>query len=350
MKILKKEIGNANGVKIYSITFTNNNNYSIIFYNFGGYIDQVLIPYCSDQSKTEDVLLGYKDLKGCKISSGYFNAIIGRVGNRIGNAKFDLNDIEFNLYKNTPPHHLHGGKEGFNKKIWNIEKIEENENFLQCTMSYLSPHLQENYPGNLECKVAYSLNNKNEFTICFEAISDQDTIVNITNHNYWNFHGHKNNYQNIVNHNVYIEADHICEIDESYIPTGKVVLVKDTKFDLNKTFHISQNFLDEGGIDHNYVLKNANLVKADGKIFSTLTGMGVEYFTDQPGMQFYTGNMMDEHYEGKYYKTYGKNHGMCFEPQIFPDAINHSNFPSPMLKAGDTYRSTIKMKFRNNFI
>ena len=116
MKISKKEIGNANGVKIYSITFTNNNNYSIIFYNFGGYIHQVLIPYSSDQSKTEDVLLGYNDLQGCKISSGYFNAIIGRVGNRIGDAKFLLNDVEFDLYKNTPPHHLHGGKEGFNKK------------------------------------------------------------------------------------------------------------------------------------------------------------------------------------------------------------------------------------------
>ena len=350
MEHTSEKITTINKEDVFSLTFINNNNYKINFYNFGGYIHQIHIPYQSNKERTEDVLLGYNDFDDCKISRGYFNSIIGRVGNRIGNAKFNLNNKEYNLFKNVPPNHLHGGKEGFNKKIWKILKIEENSNFLSCTMEYVSPHLEENYPGNLDCKAKFTLNNNNEFIISFCAKTDEDTIVNLTNHNYWNFHGHKNNYQNIVNHNVYIEADHICEIDESYIPTGKIVSVKDTKFDLNNTFHISQNFLDEEGIDHNYVLKNANLVKVDGIIFSTLTGMGVEYFTDQPGMQFYTGNMMDEHYEGKYYKTYGKNHGMCFEPQIFPDAINHSNFPSPMLKVGDTYRSTIKMKFRNNFI
>ena len=350
MEHTSEKITTINKEDVFSLTFINNNNYKINFYNFGGYIHQIHIPYQSNKERTEDVLLGYNDFDDCKISRGYFNSIIGRVGNRIGNAKFNLNNKEYNLFKNVPPNHLHGGEEGFNKKIWKILKIEENSNFLSCTMEYVSPHLEENYPGNLDCKAKFTLNNNNEFIISFCAKTDEDTIVNLTNHNYWNFHGHKNNYQNIVNHNVYIEADHICEIDESYIPTGKIVSVKDTKFDLNNTFHISQNFLDEEGIDHNYVLKNANLVKADGIIFSTLTGMGVEYFTDQPGMQFYTGNMMDENYEGKYYKTYGKNHGMCFEPQIFPDAINHSNFPSPMLNAGDTYRSTIKMKFRNNFI
>ena len=350
MEHTSEKITTINKEDVFSLTFINNNNYKINFYNFGGYIHQIHIPYQSNKERTEDVLLGYNDFDDCKISRGYFNSIIGRVGNRIGNAKFNLNNKEYNLFKNDPPNHLHGGEEGFNKKIWKILKIEENSNFLSCTMEYVSPHLEENYPGNLDCKAKFTLNNNNESIISFCAKTDEDTIVNLTNHNYWNFHGHKNNYQNIVNHNVFIEADHICEIDESYIPTGKIISVKDTKFDLNNTFHISQNFLDEEGIDHNYVLKNANLVKADGIIFSTLTGMGVEYFTDQPGMQFYTGNMMDENYEGKYYKTYGKNHGMCFEPQIFPDAINHSNFPSPMLNAGDTYRSTIKMKFRNNFI
>ena len=350
MEHTSEKITTINKEDVFSLTFINNNNYKINFFNFGGYIHQIHIPYQSNKERTEDVLLGYNDFDDCKISRGYFNSIIGRVGNRIGNAKFNLNNKEYNLFKNDPPNHLHGGEEGFNKKIWKILKIEENSNFLSCTMEYVSPHLEENYPGNLDCKAKFTLNNNNEFIISFCAKTDEDTIVNLTNHNYWNFHGHKNNYQNIVNHNVYIEADHICEIGKSYIPTGKIVSVIDTKFDLNNTFHISQNFLDEEGIDHNYVLKNANLVKADGIIFSTLTGMGVEYFTDQPGMQFYTGNMMDEHYEGKYYKTYGKNHGMCFEPQIFPDAINHLNFPSPMLNAGDTYRSTIKMKFRNNFI
>ena len=173
----------------------------------------------------------------------------------------------------------------------------------------------------------YSLNNENELTIFFEAKSDKNTLVNMTNHNYWNFHGHQKTYQNIVNHNVFLNSDNICEIDESFIPTGKIKTVKKTKFDLNNFYNVSQNFLDEGGIDHNYVLKYANLQEPDGIIYSNITGMGVEYYTDQPGMQFYTGNMMNDYYKGKYKRSYGKYFGMCFEPQIFPDAINHSNFP-----------------------
>ena len=350
MEIIKRKISEINKENIYSITFKNKNNYSVTFYNFGGYIHKVLIPHKKNNSITEDVLLGYNDFKGCQIADGYFNAIIGRVCNRINNSKFKLKNKEYNLYSNSSPHHLHGGKEGFNKKIWKIEKIYKTEKFLKCTMKYLSSHLEENYPGNLICKVVYLLNNENEFSIFFEAITDKDTIVNMTNHNYWNFHGHNNTYQNITNHSVLLNADNICEIDESYIPTGLIKTVKENKFDMNNFYNISQSFLEEGGIDHNYILKYANLQKPDGIIFSNITGMGVEYFTDQPGMQFYTGNMMDTSIKGKYGKNYGKNFGMCFEPQIYPDAINHPNFPSPIIKSGETYRSKIIMKLRNNFL
>jgi len=350
MEISDQIISKINGEKIYSIKFTNKNNYSLNFYNFGGYIHKVLIPYKYDTSKTEDVILGYSDLEGCKNSKSYFNAIIGRVANRISNGKFELNNKEYNLYQNIPPHHLHGGKEGFNKRIWKIEKIENNNDLAICRMSYFSPHSEENYPGNLECKINYSLNNNNHFIINFEAVSDEDTIVNLTNHNYWNFHGHGKMYKNIANHNVFINSDNICEINKNSIPTGKLVSIKGTKFDLNKTVNISQKFLNEGGIDHNYELKNSNLSDLDGFIFSNLTGMGAEYYTDQPGMQLYLGNMMEKNYEGKYRKSYGLNFGICFEPQIFPDAINHSNFKTPILKKGETYQSTIVIKLRNDFI
>ena len=306
-------------------------------------------PYLNDSSTTEDVLLGYKDFEDCKICNAYFNVIIGRVAGRISNAKFILKNKVHKLYPNIPPDHLHGGYEGLNKKIWTIKKIEQNEDNLKCTMVYLSPHLEENYPGNLNCKVVYSLNNQNEFSIFFQAKSDQETIVNMTNHNYWNFHGHKKNFKNIENHNVLINADRFCEIDENYIPTGKISSVISTKFDFNNGFKIDQNFLNNGGVDHNYVLNNCNLLEIDGIIFSNLTGMGVEYYTDQPGMQFYTGNMLDSNFKGKYKKRYGKNFGMCFEPQIFPDSINQSNFPSTKINVGETYRSKIIMKLRNNF-
>ena len=350
MEVSEKIINNIGGIDIHSIKFTNNNNYSLNFYNFGGYIHNVLIPYKNDISKTEDVILGYSDFQGCEGSESYFNAIIGRVANRISNAKFVLNNKEYNLFQNIPPNHLHGGKSGFNKKIWQIENIENKSDFAQCRMSYLSPNLEENYPGNLECKINYLLNDKNQFIINYEAISDEDTIVNLTNHNYWNFHGHKKKYQNIVDHNVYIDSKRICEIDKNSIPTGKLLSVKGTKFDLNETINISQTFLDKGGIDHNYELKNSNLIDLDGFIFSNLTGMGAEYYTDQPGMQLYLGNMMEKNYQGKYGKSYGLNFGICFEPQTFPDAINHSNFISPILKKGQVYKSTIIINLRNDFV
>tara|TARA_Y100000741_G_C18256789_1_gene559263 strand:- start:1198 stop:2250 length:1053 start_codon:yes stop_codon:yes gene_type:complete len=349
MKILKKEIGVLKNRKIYSLNFTNNNDYSVSFFNIGGYIHQVFIPYLNDQSTREDVILGYKNLHDCQISKEYFNKIIGRIAGRISDSKFFLKGKEYKLYKNSSSDHLHGGYEGFDKKIWKIDNILEEKDILKCTMKYFSPHLEENYPGNLECNVTYSLNNQNEFSIYFEGESDQDTIVNMTNHNYWNFHGHKNYYQNITNHNVLIKAEKVCEINENYIPTGNIISVVKTKFDLNKFYNISQDFLNKGGIDHNYVLENYNLAKPNGIIFSNLTGMGVEYFTDQPGMQFYTGNMMNKSMEGKYNKIYKKHFGICFEPQLFPDAINHPNFISPILKKGEKYTSTIKMRLRNDF-
>ncbi len=350
MEISKRIIGEINGEDIYVIKFTNQNNYSLEFYNLGGYMHSILIPYKNDKSKREDVLLGYGDLAGCKASNGYFNSIIGRVCNRIGGANFKLNNFVYNLFKNIPPHHLHGGKQGFNKKIWKIDKLYKKNNLAECKMNYLSPHLEENYPGNLLCTSTYSLNNNNDILISFEATSDQDTIVNLTNHNYWNFHGHNHYYQNIVNHNVCIKSNYICQLDDYMIPTGKMLSVQKTKFDLNKSINISQKFLNLGGIDHNYKLNNSNLINSDGYIYSNLTGMGVEYFTNQPGMQFYSGNMMEKNYNGKENKIYGINYGICFEPQNFPDAINQTNFPSSILKKGEKYNSIIKMHLRNDFI
>ena len=350
MEVIKKKLDIINNKKIYSIKFKNKNNYAVTFYNLGGYIHQIFIPYFKDPSITEDVLLGYKNLEDCNVSNGYFNAIIGRVAGRISNAKFYLKNKEHKLYANTPPNHLHGGKEGFNKKIWLIESIDEDANTLKCSMSYLSAHMEENYPGNLKCRTIYSLNNDNEFSISFEAESDQDTIVNITNHNYWNFHGHDNYYQNITDHFVKINSNSICETDDQSIPTGSLIEVKDTKFDLNKFFKIDKAFLDSGGIDHNYSLIKSDTIYPSATIYSSKTGMGVEYFTDQPGIQFYTGNMMKDKYNGKHNKAYGIQFGMCLETQIFPDAINHSSFPSPILKKGEIYKRSTRIKLRNDFL
>ena len=190
MKINQNKIENPAALPIESVEVINDNNFSFTFYNYGGYIHQVNIPYLNREDITEDVLLGYGDVDGVLNSHGYFNSIVGRVANRIGGAQFSLNDKNYKLFPNTPPNHLHGGKTGFNKKIWKIDKIEENKDSTKCVLSYFSPDMEENYPGNLDCKAIYELNNHNELSIEFHATTDQDTIVNLTNHNYWNFHGH----------------------------------------------------------------------------------------------------------------------------------------------------------------
>ncbi len=343
------KLQNDKGLDIDIVNIINSNNYSFSFYTYGGYISEVCIPTSYNDSKTEDVLLGYGNLDDCLKSNGYFNAIIGRVCNRIDQSKFTLNGQEYKLYSNEKNNHLHGGKEGFNKKIWKIVDINKTSESIKVELSYFSKHLEENYPGNLDCKTIYELNNRNEIIISFNASTDQDTIVNMTNHNYWNFHGHNDNYKNITEHIVKISSNQICETDEDSIPTGNLLDVVNTKFDLNNSFEINNTFLKSGGIDHNYVLKNHSIDKSIASIYSKITGMGVEYSTDQPGIQFYTGNMMKESYNGKHDRNYGLQYGMCLETQIFPNAINQPNFLSTILKKGEKYTSNTKIKLRNDF-
>ena len=349
MKFSKKIIHSISGNDIHSITIVNNNNFKITFYTYGGYIHEVHIPYHNQEEKTEDVLLGYGNIDGVLDSHGYFNTIVGRVANRIGSSKFSIDNNEYQLYSNVAPNHLHGGKVGFNKKIWKIENIEESTDSIKCIMKYLSQDMEENYPGNLDCTVTYELNNNNELLIDFGATSDKDTIVNMTNHNYWNFHGHGDSYQNNEDHVVCIDSKSICETDEQSIPTGKILNVEESKFDLQKDFLINKDFLSSGGIDHNYILEDQTMKESVAKIYSKKTGLGVEYFTNQNGIQFYTGNMMLDKYVGKHDKSYGFQYGMCLEPQHFPDAINHQNFPSPILRKNKNYLSKIKIKLRNDF-
>ncbi len=348
MKYNISKLSNNYNLNIDVIEIENSNNYKIKFYTLGGYMHEVLIPRLQDASRREDVLLGYGKFEDLIAADGYFNSIIGRVCNRIGNSRFILNNKEYKLFSNMPPDHLHGGKEGFNKKIWKLDNVKKESDNISCTLSYLSENLEENYPGNLECKAIYEFNNNNEIKITFHATTDQDTIINITNHNYWNFHGHNKDYQNISNHYVQIDSDFICETNEKLIPTGKLLNVLNTKFDLNNFYLINDNFLNDGGIDHNYSLISKNQDRPVAVIYSKKTGMGAEYFTNQPGIQCYTGNMMNKKYNGKYNKKYGLQYGICLETQNFPDAINNPSFPSPILKKGDTYQSFTKIKLRND--
>lgn len=350
MLIEKKTVATINQEKVSKITFKNDNNYSASFFNFGGYIHSITIPYKKNLYEKEDILLGYENFNQYTKDQSYLNCIVGRVCNRISNSNFFLNNKKYNLFSNAGFHHLHGGKEGFNKKIWKIKSLDQTSNRISCVLEYTSPHLEEGYPGELECKVTYSLTNKNEFIIDFVAETHHDTIINLTNHNYWNFHGHKNRYQNILNHFVKINAKLYCESDEDLIPTGRLLNVKKTKFDFFLGKMIDKTILENQAIDTCFCIDNFDKkIKVVGSVYSDLTKMGAIFYSDQPGLQFYTGNMMSDRYSGKYSRSYGKQFGLCFEPQLFPDAINHSNFISPILHKGEKYNSRIIMELRNDF-
>ena len=359
MQITKKIIEKINGQEILLLKFTNDNNYSLSFFNFGGYIDSICIPFYEDPSQSEDVILGYRDFQGYVKDQSYFNCIIGRVCGRISNATFDLNGKKYLLFSNNGPHHLHGGEEGFNKKVWKIVKLEETTDCLKCVLQYISPHLEEGYPGKLECKVTYSLTNNNEFIIDFNAESDEDTIVNLTNHNYWNFHGHHSNYHNITNHTVKINAQFYCESDKDLIPTGKLLRVEKNNLNFLEFKKLNKNILQDNGIDTCYCVSdnvfldlielNESNLKEVATAYSGITKMGCIMYANKPGLQFYTGNMMNKHYDGKYNKTYGHQYGLCLEPQFFPDSINCKNFITPILKKGKKYNSKIIFKLKNNF-
>lgn len=349
MFIKKRKIYSLFNQVIYSITIKNNNNYEITFYNFGGYVHSVKIPYKNEPNKFEDVILGYDDFNQCLEAPDYFNSIIGRVSNRISNSKFILNNSLYQVSNNDGDNHLHGGREGFNKKIWTINHLSKNDKEIVCELGYVSKNLEEGYPGNLDCKVTYILNNQNEFIIKNSAISDEDTIVNMTNHNYWNFHGHGNHYKNITDHTVKIFSSNVCKNNDQSIPTGKILPVKNTQFDFIDNTKITQNFLDKGGVDNNYDFGSDNTLKIISTAFSNKTRMGVTYISDQIGSQFYTGNKMADSYKGKYNRKYGVHFGFCFEPQFSPNAINVEKFISPILQANEKYTSIIIIKLSNNF-
>jgi len=349
MKITKELISSIDNQNIYLVSIKNDNNFSVSFSNFGGYIHQVLIPYDNNPELTEDVILGYEDPLGCITDRSFFNVITGRVCNRMKDAEFTLNNKKYKLNNNNGNNHLHGGSTGFNKRLWTIDSIDENKDEVIVSMSYLSSHLEEKYPGNLSCTTQYKFNSKNEFSICYSATTDEDTIVNITNHNYWNFHGHNDYYGKILDHSAQIYGNQVCEVESDLIPNGNLLNVANTKYDFIESNPISKELIDQGGIDINYVVNNEKEMKPVARVWSNLTGMGVQYSSDQPGLQFYTGGNMHPEYQGKNHRTYGKNYGLCMETQFFPDAINQDNFESPILKVGETYTSNTIIKLSNNY-
>lgn len=327
-----------------SFTLTNANGVKMEVTNYGGRIVSLFVP--DKDGKAEDVVLGYDSLRQYLTGNLYFGAMIGRYGNRIAKGKFSLNGKEYQLALNNGANALHGGPRGFHQVYWNVVP---KENSLE--MTYRSADGEENYPGNLSVKVTYSLTDKNEVVIDYEATTDAETIVNLTHHSFFNLAGAGNG--DILDHELTIAAEQFCPVDSGLIPSGELKKVKGTPFDFSSPHKIGEriNQLDEQlkygkGYDHNWVLtKKANELSLAAKVREPKSGRTMEVWTTEPGLQFYSGNFLDGKDVGKGNKAYAYRTAFCLEAQHFPDSPNHANFPTTVLKPGEVYKQKTIYKF-----
>lgn len=335
------------GTEIYLYKLSNKNKMSVGIINYGGIIVSIEVP--DRDGNIDDVNLGYDNLEQYLEIGQYFGAIIGRHGNRIENAEFDLNGITYRLAKNDGNNHLHGGKRGFDKVVWQAEPIEK-DGVQALQLSYLSPDGEENYPGNLDVKVTYTLTDDNSLRIDYFVVSDKDTVVNLTNHAYFNLSGHGSG--DILDHQIMINADRFTVINNECIPTGEIRDVSNTPMDLRTLKKVREGIESKddqiacgNGYDHNWVLNvSGDKPEKAAEVFEPVSGRLMEVFTTKPGMQFYSGNAITR-VTGKGGAVYDKRGALCLETQYYPNGTRHKHFPSPFLKAGEEYRHTTIYKF-----
>lgn len=313
--------------------------------SYGGTLTSLLVPDRSGQ--LGDVVLGFDDVSGYQSpafrkANPYFGALIGRYGNRIKNGKFSLDGHAYRLATNNSPNSLHGGKVGFDQRIWQAQPgiLTAGETL---TLTYQSPADEEGYPGNLTVTVVYTLTNDNTLQLDYTAITDQATPLNLTNHTYFNLsHGLR---KDILGHELMLAADRYTVVDATLIPTGELRTVTGTSFDFTTPHAIGERIAQvPGGYDHNWVLNSENPPLA-ASVYDPISGRTLEVTTDQPGIQLYTGNFLDGSLTGKDGTVYGQHAGFCLETQHFPDSPNQPGFPNTILRPGETLRSTTIYRF-----
>jgi aldose 1-epimerase len=297
-----------------------------------------------------DVALGFDKLHGYLDKSPFFGCVAGRVANRIARGRFTLDGKDYSLFVNNGPNALHGGKKGFDKKVWTATPESTASGAATLRLAYRSPDGEEGYPGNLDAKVSYTVT-RDALRIDYEATTDKPTLVNLTNHSYFNLAGQGSG--TILDHVVLIEADQYTPVDDTLIPTGELKSVKGTPFDFTTPTAIGARIKEVGGkpvgYDHNYVLRQPRGDAAHPalavRVRDPKSGRVMEMLTTEPGVQFYTGNFLDGTVTGKGGATYPQYGGFCLEAQHFPDSIHHPNFPPVVLRPGQTYRQTTVYKF-----
>ena len=346
-KLTRAEFGKTlDGAPVQIYTFTNKNGLEARITNYGGIVVSLQAP--DRKGAMADVILGFDTLHDYLTSpSPYFGALVGRYGNRIGHARFSLDGVEYKLAANNGQNSLHGGVHGFNKAVWTPRELPDGG----LELTYLSKDGEEGYPGNLKVTVIYRLTDANELKIDYAATTDKETVLNLTNHAYFNLKGAGNG--DILGHVVTLNAGRFTPVDAGLIPTGELRDVSGTPFDFRKATavgaRIEQN--DEQlklgkGYDHNWVLNQNGVAPGlAARVEEPSSGRVLEAFTDQPGVQFYTGNSLDGSIKGKGGKPFGRFSGLCLETQHFPDSPNKPAFPSTVLKPGQVFHSTTIYKF-----
>lgn len=296
--------------------------------------------------KLGDVVLGFDSISGYLGKEPFFGAIVGRVGNRIAKGRFTLDGRTYQLATNDGPNHLHGGIKGFDKVVWNAQVVPGDEPAVR--LSYLSRDGEEGYPGNCSVTVTYSLSGSNELRIDYLVTTDKDTPVNVTNHSYFNLGGAENG--DILGNVLTLNADRFTPVDPTLIPTGELKPVAGTPMDFRGPTPIGAHLGEVGGspvgYDHNFVVNGGGgRLALVARVYEPRSGRQMEVSSTEPGIQFYTGNFLDGTITGKKGVVYRQYWALCLETQHFPDSVNHPNFPSYVLKAGDTYRSTTIFRF-----
>lgn len=326
-------------------TLKNNNNMEVCVTNFGGRIVSVMVP---DKNKNmRDVVLGFDSIKNYIENPSDYGASIGRYANRINHGKFTLDNVEYQLPQNNFGHCLHGGYKGFQYVVYDIVEVSKNK----IELSYLSEDMEEGFPGNLTCSVTMELTDDNSINIKYEAETDKPTIVNMTNHSYFNLDGkpEKDNSDYLL----MVNADNYTPVDSTFMTTGEILPVNGTPFDFRTPTRLGDQLSKESeqlknghGIDHNWVLNNkGDISKPCASLESPESGIKLEIFTDEPGIQVYTGNFLDGTQYGKKGIKYDFRASVCLETQKYPDTPNKPEWPSCVLRPGEKYTSNTIFKF-----
>ena len=348
----KTEWGTVGDKPVYLYTLKNGYGITAKITNYGALLTELHLP--DRKGESADVALGFDTLDGYLAGHPYFGCIVGRVANRITDGKFTLDGVEYRLATNMGPSHLHGGEEGFDKKVWDVVEVKKGADGAFLTMKYVSPDGEEGYPGNLTVTVTYTLMT-HDLRIDMRAETDAPTIVNLANHAYWNLAGHGAG--EILKHELSLNADNYTPTDETVIPTGEIASVANTPYDFRESKPIGRDIgqlpgdggEDPGGYDINFALNGeAGEMRLAARVSEPSSGRKMEVHTDAPGVQLYTGNYLDGSITGKDDTVYKKHAGFCLETQHFPDAINKEGTPgwqSVILRPGEVYSHTLLFRY-----